>query len=77
MKNDGGENADGGADDEAENQSVEAAVMAIEQSVNSFGEEQDAGGRTQNKGQHRRDVKIFYGVAHGFIEAKVDEKVGG
>ena len=76
-KNDGRENADRCADDKTENKGIKAAVMTIEQSVNSFGQEQDAGGRAQYEGQHRRDVKIFYGVAHGFIEAKVDEKVGG
>lgn len=76
-KDDGGENTDGGADDKPKNKGIKAAVMAIEQSVNSFGEEQDAGGRAENEGQHRRDVEIFYGVTHGFIEAKIDEKVGG
>ena len=76
-KNDGGENADGGADNKPKNKGIKAAVMAIEQLVDSFGKEQDTGRRTQNKGQHRRDVEIFYGITHGFIEAKVDEKVRG
>lgn len=51
--------------------------MTIEQMVDASGQEQDTGGRTENEGQHRRNVEIFYGIAHGFIEAQVDEKVGG
>lgn len=72
-----GDDRQGGADDDAQDEVVHEGVELLEQPGDQLGEEQDANNDAQRQGDDHAKVQLFDAAGHGLVEAQVNQEVGG